>query len=189
MKTRLIITLFILLFTTAGSYKAIGGSGRDKPAVSPETDQATRAVQDFLHWYKTHIDSASRIILVNQLAGKPYSVNVKNGERYLAYLRSSHLLTDAYLAEWKTYFHERQAGFRASPQNEGPPLGFEYDLVLLSQDVDQQLASLKTLKIENVKVRQDRATVKLLLLYNYEFRLVKINNRWLINEILNLSAE
>ncbi|MVM38001.1 hypothetical protein GO730_11015 [Spirosoma sp. HMF3257] len=128
-------------------------------------------------------------MLVNQQPGKNYSVNAKNGERYLAYLKSSRLLTDKYLNEWRTYFKERQAGFQASPQNEGPPTGFEYDLVMLSQDVDQQLNSLKSLKINSVKIRQNRASVTFFLLEDYEFRLVRQNNRWLINEILNLSAE
>lgn len=60
---------------------------------------------------------------------------------------------------------------------------------MLSQDVDRQLTSLKTLKINSVKAQKNRASVKFLLLEEYEFRLVKENNRWVINEILNLSAE
>ena len=135
------------------------------------------------------MQAVNRFPLVNQQAGKPYSVNVKNGERYLACLKSSHLLTDTYLNQWRTYFKERDAGFRLSPQEEGPPTGFEYDLVMLTQDVDQQLASLKSVKSSKVIVVKNRATVVLTLLDTYEFRLVRQNNRWLINEILNLSQE
>lgn len=154
-----------------------------------DSEAATRTVLDFLRWYKAHISATSKIILVNQQAGKAYSVNKKNAEQYLTYLKSSHMLTDTYLNEWRTYFNERQAGFQLSPQHEGPPTGFEYDLVMLSQDVDEQLNSLKSLKINSVKVRQNRASVKFFLLEDYEFRLIRQNNRWLINEILNLSAE
>ncbi|RRB10554.1 hypothetical protein EHT87_29740 [Larkinella knui] len=127
--------------------------------------------------------------MVNQKPGKPYSVNFKNGEKYLAYLRSSHLLTDTYLNEWRIYFRERQQGFQLTHQNEGPPTGFEYDLVLLSQDVDVQLDSLKKLKITKVTVQKDRASVEFDLLASYECRLIRKNGVWLINEILNLSAE
>lgn len=157
--------------------------------ISPETQQAGQTAVAFLHWYKTHIQAVNRFPLVNQQAGKPYSVNFKNGERYLAYLQSSHLLTNTYLNQWRTYFKERDAGFRLSPQEEGPPTGFEYDLVMLTQDVDQQLASLKSVKISKVTVVKNWATVVLTLLDAYEFRLVRQDNRWLINEILNLSQE
>lgn len=117
-----------------------------------DAQPAGQAVVAFLRWYKAHLQDANRFPLVNQRAGKPYSVNLKNGERYLAYLKSSHLLTDTYLNQWRTYFAERNAGFRLSPQDEGPPDGFEYDLVMLTQDVDKQLASLKSLKMGKVTI-------------------------------------
>ncbi|AKD58322.1 hypothetical protein SD10_04145 [Spirosoma radiotolerans] len=127
--------------------------------------------------------------MVDQEPGKPYSVNLKNGERYLAYLRTSNLLTDSYLNEWRLFFRQRNEGFKANPEVEGPPTGFDYDLVLLNQDVDQQLDSLKSLKIEKVTVAGPRARVQFSLLGIYEFRLVRRNNHWLINEILNLNEE
>ncbi|UFH53669.1 hypothetical protein [Spirosoma sp. KNUC1025] len=150
---------------------------------------ATQTVLDFLQWYKTNLSLISQINLVNQEPGNVYSVNERNTERYLIYLRSSEFLTDHYLNEWETFFRERQAGFEASPQNEGPPTGFEYDLVMLTQDVDMQMDSLNQLKINSTTVHQDKASVQFFLLEDYEFRLVKQHNRWLINEILNLSAE
>lgn len=163
--------------------------GVTRVAPTPDAQQVRRTVVDFLTWYKAHIQAANQIELVNQTVGKPYSVNLKNAERYLAYLKSSHLLTDHYLNGWRTFFKERQAGFRQSPQTEGPPTGFDYDLVLLNQEVDLQLASLKSLKIKRINVMKERATVTFVLLDTYEFRLVRGPNCWLINEILNLSQE
>ena len=156
---------------------------------TPDAQQASQTVRQFLQWYKTHLQAVNRFPLVNQQAGKPYSVNLKNGEHYLAYLKSSTLLSDAYLNQWRTYFTERNAGFRLSPQDEGPPDGFEYDLVMLTQDVDKQLTSLKSLKINKVTIVKNKATVALTLLGAYEFRLVRQNDRWLINEILNTGEE
>ncbi len=157
--------------------------------VSPDTRQVWQAVITFLTWYKDHMGEVSRFALVNQTPGKPYSMNLKNGERYLTYLKSSHRLTDAYLNQWRIYFKERQAGFRQSPQYEGPPTGFDYDLVMLNQDVDMQLASLKILKMGRVVVSNDKATVGFTLQDTYEFRLVRQKGRWLINKILNQSQE
>ncbi|GAB4016354.1 hypothetical protein GCM10028808_44540 [Spirosoma migulaei] len=186
-KSTIILTALVLI--TAGPLNATNRNPSYTVNNHTDPEEATRTVLDFLRWYKAHISSTSKIILVNQQAGKNYSVNTKNTEQYLAYLKSSHKLTDTYLNEWRTYFKERQAGFQLSPQHEGPPTGFEYDLVMLSQDVDMQLNSLKALKINSVKVHQNRASVKFFLFEDYEFRLVRQNNHWLINEILNLSAE
>ena len=154
-----------------------------------EAEQARNAVLNLLSWYKNNIGAASRIQLVNQKEGTPYSVNFKNGERYLTFLKSSNRLTDSYLNEWRKYFGERDAGFKFTGQKEGPPTGFEYDLVMLSQEVDLQLASLDSIKIDAVKVSNNKATVHCTLLDSYEFRLIKRNNRWMINEILNWSQE
>jgi len=157
--------------------------------LSPDEAQARQTVISFLNWYKNNIQEANRIQLVNQTQGKPYSVNLKNGERYLTYLKSSQLLTDAYLNQWRVFFKERQEGFRQSPQDEGPPTGFDYDLVLLTQDVDMQLAALKSMKMGKAVISNGKATVEFTLQDAYEFRLMRRNGRWLINEILNQSQE
>ena len=126
---------------------------------------------------------------IKKKEGIPYSVNFKNGERYLAFLKTSNRLTDSYLNEWRKFFKEREQGFKLTAQKEGPPTGFEYDLVMLSQEVDLQLASLDSIKIDAVHVSGNKATVYCTLLDSYEFRLIRRNSRWMINEILNLSQE
>ncbi len=150
---------------------------------------ARQTVINFLVWYKKHCLAANRILLVNQRAGQPYSVNLKNGERYLTYLDSSHRLTNGYLDRWRTFFRERDAAFRLHPQYEGPPGGFEFDLVMLNQDVDKQLASLRSLTMGKVTITNGQAIVGFTLLDAYEFRLVRQNGHWLIDEILNQSQE
>ena len=187
-----IASVVVLTIVCDGQRKALSShlpAPTANPVITPDAQQARQTVVAFLAWYKIHMQALNRFPLVNQQAGKPYSVDFKNGERYLAYLKSSHLLTDAYLNQWRTYFNERNAGFRLSPQDEGPPTGFEYDLVMLTQDVDNQLALLKSVKINEVAVIKNKATVVLTLLDAYEFQLIRQNNQWLINEILNMSAE
>ena len=193
MKPLFVITSVMLLTIVWDGQRNALSSGLPTSAANvvptPDAQQASQTVRSFLQWYKTHMQAVNRFPLVNQQAGKPYSVNPKNGERYLAYLKSSHLLTDAYLNQWRTYFTERNAGFRLNPQDEGPPDGFEYDLVMLTQDVDKQLTALKSLKINKVTIVKNKATVVLSLLGAYEFRLIRQNDRWLINEILNTGEE
>lgn len=193
MKPLFVITSVMLLTILWDGQRTVLSSNLSTPTAKVVTtsdgQQARQAVTGFLNWYKSHIQAANQIQLVNQRAGKPYSVNLKNGERYVAYLKRSNRLSDAYLNQWRTFFRERDAGFRLSPQYEGPPTGFDYDLILLNQEVDLQLASLKALKMGKVTVVNNRATVALTLLDTYEFRLIRQHNRWLINEILNKSQE
>jgi len=161
----------------------------DETLNTTDSQQARQTVLDFLTWYKKNISAINRFPLVNQKGEEPYSVNLKNGERYLGYLKKSNLLTDKYLDNWRQYFKERNEGFRQNPENEGPPTGFEYDLVLLSQDVDMQLNSLSSLKINKITVLNNSAKVNFKLIEEYQFELLRRNNRWMINNILNLSQE
>lgn len=194
-RTRLeLLMVWAALFTLASACQSRSASRTEQaptalPIITADSATAAQTVLTFLTWYKNHIQAANQIQLVNQEAGKSYSVNIQNGERYLTYLKSSQLLTDSYLNGWRTFFKERQAGFRISPQTEGPPTGFDYDLVMLNQDVDMQLTSLKSLKIKRVKINKQQAFVTCVLFDTYEFRLVRDTNRWRINEILNLSQE
>ena len=184
------ITCAVLLPATLPVGQTMASSGLTN-TVTPIADsrQVRQVIVSFLNWYKTHMQAINRRPLVNMPVGKPYSVNLTNGEYYLAYLKSSHLLSDSYLNQWRTYFKEHNTSFRQNPQDEGPPDGFEYDLVLQSQDVEKQLAALKSLKITNVTIDRNQATVALTLLGVFEFRLVRQNNQWVINEIQYIGQE
>ena len=192
MKILLATITWVLLFLSFFENKCKATSDInfvDETSNTTDSQQARQTVLDFLTWYKKNIAAINRFPLVNQKGEEPYSVNLKNGERYLGYLKKSNLLTDKYLDNWRQYFKERNEGFRQNPENEGPPTGFEYDLVLLSQDVDMQLDSLSSLKIKKITVLNNSAKVKFKLIEEYQFELLRRNNRWMINNILNLSQE
>ena len=192
MKILLATITWVLLFLSFFENKCKATSDInfvDETSNTTDSQQARQTVLDFLTWYKKNISAINRFPLVNQKGEEPYSVNLKNGERYLGYLKKSNLLTDKYLDNWRQYFKERNEGFRQNPENEGPPTGFEYDLVLLSQDVDMQLNSLSSLKINKITVLNNSAKVNFKLIEEYQFELLRRNNRWMINNILNLSQE
>lgn len=116
------ISLIVILFTHPFSLNTASLGTHNLLTITSATEDATHTVLNFLRWYKTNIGAISKIFLVNQQPGKNYSVNSKNGEHYLTYLKSSHLLTAKYLNSWRTYFKERQAGFQANPRMKGHPL-------------------------------------------------------------------
>ncbi|GAB3499741.1 hypothetical protein GCM10027341_23650 [Spirosoma knui] len=187
----LVLLTIVLTNVRCESRLAADVSENQVAARTPASDsaQAAQAVVTFLQWYKKNLGAVSRIDLVNQDEVRGYSVNFKNSEQYLAYLKKSNGLTERYLNDWRTYFKERDEGFRLTRQNEGPPTGFDYDLVMLNQDVDEQMDSLNRLTINDVAIAKNQATVTCTLFITYEFRLVRRDNHWLIDEILNLSDE
>lgn len=60
---------------------------------------------------------------------------------------------------------------------------------MLNQDVDKQLASLRSLTMGKVTITNGQALVGFTLVDAYEFRLVRQNGHGLIDEILNSSQE
>jgi len=60
----------------------------------------------------------------------------------LVKLRSSKLFTAEYLEALKSHFLECDKNIQKIHQNEGPPAGFDYDLVLLTQEIDDTISAL-----------------------------------------------
>lgn len=153
-------------------------------------DQPTAAVNNFLIWYRDHIDTMITIGLVNQDmkdSADFYSVNFTETERYLAELKNSGLVSDKYLNDWRNYFKKADEQFKITHQNEGPPEGFDFDLIMWSQDFDlAEIEKVKTLEALN----GDHATVTVEFPYHYklQYSLSKQNDKWLIDEIKNISA-
>lgn len=139
----------------------------------------------FLRWYQTHESELSALPLVNPPADSAdfYSVNQRATERYLALFNSSKLVSPEYLAYWKTYFEEAERHFQTHPQHEGPPEGFEYDLILQSQEVD--LEQLTQAQVIQQTIEDNRAQVLIRLpdQQKLRFTLQKQQNRWLIDGI------
>lgn len=99
-------------------------------------------VVHFLKWYRKNYTSNLLRNLVNNADAntdttKPYSVNFKETERYLSDLKSSGFLSEKFLNTWRNYFRECDDYFIQHPQYDGPPDGFNYDLILNTQDVDE----------------------------------------------------
>lgn len=76
-----------------------------------------------------------------------------------------------------------------NPQNDGPPYGFEYDLVLMTQEVDQAMDAIDNIKVTDVNESGDSAVVKVDIMTKLGFTLTKANGKWLIDDISNIEGE
>lgn len=161
----------------------------ESPVVKNDSILVVEATHRFLSWYKDQLIPLSRINLVDQVPGKNYAVNMDSCRKFISALEQSGYFTPGYLAEKMKGFEEKKKALESDPQTEGPPYGFEFDQVMLVQDIDSELDSLGSFSVVQTSVRTDTALVDFTLYYEYEFMLVRQSGNWLIDRILLVGDE
>lgn len=142
-----------------------------------------QTVKDFLSWYGTNYREANSFELVNQGDSVFYSVNFEETEKFLAYLKSSGFVSDAYLDVFRKKFAEAQINFDKDPINEGPPMGFDYDIVLWTQEPDLVIEKGKNPSVIFSSIRDGQASLALDVYMKLQFELSKKNGSWKIDRI------
>lgn len=143
-----------------------------------------QTIKDFLNWYDVNYKEVNSFELVNQGEGVFYSVNFYETEKFLASLKSSGFVSDKYLDVFRKQFEEAQKTFEKDPINEGPPPGFDYDIVLWTQEPDLVIERGGNPTIIFSSIRDDEASIALDVYMNLEFTLSKSNGKWMIDQIL-----
>jgi hypothetical protein len=146
---------------------------------------------NFLIWYCNNRNNLTAIRMVNNASGesfdstKFYSVNFQATEKYLYDIKESGFVSSAYIDHWKRYFFKADQQFKSNPQNDGPPENFEYDLILQSQEIDEDLESISKTKVESKTVQGDKAYVSIRLPsgQKLKFFLSRQGQSWLIDLI------
>ncbi|HEY5509109.1 MAG TPA: hypothetical protein VIK29_10580, partial [Paludibacter sp.] len=143
-------------------------------------------------WYKDNYAKANEFDLVNNCttnydSTKFYSVNFKQTELYLRYIDKSNFVSGRYITKWRSYFNECEKEFKKNPQNDGPPEGLDYDFILCTQEIDETLALIDKPKTISVKIEENTGTVCIDVYMKLKFHLTKENNKWLIDDIENIS--
>jgi hypothetical protein len=151
-----------------------------------------KTVTSFLKWYKENVERLNKINMVLNYSdamstnGKSYSVDFKSTEKYLTELKKSTFIGPKYIEKLRKYFLKCEEDFKKTPQKEGIPKGFESDLVIISQDYEDDLANLDKVEIVSEYIRSNNtSTVQLKFregsAINYE--LGKENNKWIIQNM------
>ncbi len=157
---------------------------------APEKNDPARTAVAFLKWYRDHLSELNRIRLVNQPGSggdstQVYSVNHAGTEAYLAALERSGYVSRRYLDAWREYFRQGDQSFRADPQSEGPPRGFDYDFVFQSQDYMTELTQMEQLTATPLPAAPGQATLLVAFPTGHQLRfwLAAAGNAWLIDRI------
>lgn len=159
-----------------------------EPNEKDNYDETVNTVITFLTWYKEHYKEANKFSLVDNEgfvndSGKYYSVNFTETESYLKFLNGSKMLSERYINQWRNYFTEKGQYLKATPQNDGPPYGFEFDFVLLTQEIDETLEAIHAPTIVNLKKSETISVVDIDIVMRLSFTLSKYQGKWLIDKI------
>jgi hypothetical protein len=151
---------------------------------SNDTAAIMNNIKGFLHWYKHHYTTVNNFLLTTSDSKGYYMVDEKACENYLDYLKSSGYISESYTSDWRKYFTSKVQFFKEQPQNEGPPEGFDMDLILLTQEPELILDAIDKLNLKATTIKDDTAVIEVSNAYSmYDFEMSKIAGKWMIDYI------
>lgn len=99
----------------------------------------------YLNWYAKHHEEFDTSLVEGggEDTTSFYAVNQAAVDDWLSRLGYSGHFSATYVAGWRRYIRSYADTLRKHPQNDGPPEGFSYDLLMLSQEPDTRLEELQ----------------------------------------------
>lgn len=191
--SKAIIKFMIVFLVTIYIFPAVAVNVIDPESFTdslPTIDQPTKTIVDFLDWYR-HSAYYHSNAFVNNVAqeysdtAKYYSVNFIETEKYLDTLKATGWISEKYIVQWRQYFTDCQKEFDKNPQNDGPPYGFDADLIMLSQEYEEDLDHLEKCRVAGLIVTGAKATVVIEFYTGRRMKyLLSMNNGiWQIDDI------
>lgn len=157
-----IMLLFAIGCTDTGSKRQVNSlsdstTGKSYSHAATDSSQCVMNTRLFFAWYKKNFDTLNHIRIV-QLTGTgnntQYRVNTAEAEKYVSMLRWSGLFSEKFCRTKLDYFMEQDKLLLKDKQNDGPPTGFEADLMLMTQETDELLEKSETLPIRFIRPLQ-----------------------------------
>jgi hypothetical protein len=143
----------------------------------------TKKIAGFVNWYRDNYKEVNSFRLVYTDNKGFYHVQTASCEEYLEFIASSGFMSEEYVRLWMDYFYSREKTFEEFPQYEGPPEGFDYDLVLLTQEPDLVFNHADEFKYELKELNETTAVMRFYSYHTYDVELSNINGVWFIDYI------
>lgn len=150
---------------------------------SKDSTNAVKTIRQFLKWYKANYKKSSAFRLVGTDKSGYYFVDLKVCAKYLKHLKSCGYTTDIYIQRWQKYFSEMAQNFLDNPQNEGPPEGFDYDLISGTQEPELFYNPSVNLNFTIVKADKLKVVIKSSDIWEHQFTMSKSSGKWKIDDI------
>jgi hypothetical protein len=145
-----------------------------------------KTIQNFLSWYKMNYKRRNQYKMTYTDSNGNFRVDIKDCSGYFTDLLSSGCISQEYVRLWSDYCKSQDEKFIISPQNEGPPEGFDMDLVLHTQEPDEVTKHYKKFKYIESKIEKSKAVIFVDTEWPdwiYVFELSKIKDHWYIDYI------
>lgn len=176
----------VLFITLTTQITALANSSHLSNKISsPPNDSSAMVenVKSFFTFYKINYSKANDFNLITTDSMGNYQVEIKECKAYLDFLSTSGYLSALYTDEWTSYFNERAISFKINPQNEGPPEGFDYDLVTLTQEPELVFNHVHDLKFNIVSANESVAKLIMKGEWTYIVNMHKENGIWKMSSI------
>lgn len=177
------LPLIIIIFFALPQF----GTAQDKKApTKTNISSPLQSVRGFLKWYGDNYRRMYKYRMTYTDTTGNYRVNIPECTGYFKELLSSGYISHEYVRLWCDYCLSEDEKFIISPQNEGPPEGFDMDLVLLTQEPDEVTKNYNKFSYRTEKTDSTSAVVIADTGWRdwvYVFELSKIKNRWYIDYI------
>jgi hypothetical protein len=196
MKTKL--CLFLLGITVTLSACGLIGFHSDqetpsartyfKGTVSPAINEPVLEdkVLEFFDWYTTRVDSLVNIQLVDNSGVEDtgrYAVNFDSTAAYLRILSNSGIFTQDYIEDKKAYFQLCDGRIRQDSVRTPSPYGFDGDLILLSQEYEEDISNFSQATFGNYTETENGASIDVTIVYTLRIDFVIQGDRVLIDRI------
>ncbi|SHM11089.1 hypothetical protein SAMN05216311_101616 [Chitinophaga sp. CF418] len=190
--------LFLLGITMTISACGLFGFHRDqetpsarayfKGTVSPALSQPVleEKVREFFDWYTTRVDSLVDIQLVDNSGVEDtgrYAVNFDSTAAYLHILANAGIFTRDYIEDKNAYFQLCAARIRQDSVRTATPYGFDADLILLSQEYEEDISNFSQATFGNYTETENGASIDVTIVYTLRIDFVIQGDRLLIDKI------
>lgn len=210
MKIYSIFTLLIFTFLMSCSdhqTKTLKVKNEEKPTVVisdkkpekhnvTESEKAKQALFIFLEAYKkSNYDQffnypkelITNVAFVKNDTTKYYRVDFKNAEEYIKILKDTQYFSENYLNHLRKEFQDDDLAMQKYPSNDGPPEGFDYDWILLTQESEINLAKTKVISEKKISATAQEIVLQFQYGNTLQFLMKKETDVWKIDEIKNPS--
>lgn len=189
------LIMFILFAVTWSCTTTTGsGSSVDQPEqnesqkVLNDTLLIGNRIRDFILWYRDNYKEVNDVKFVSPDEQGNYKVNLAECNKYLSKLSSSGFISRSYVETWSKYFESKEKDFKQFPQTEGPPEGFEFDLVFITQEPELVWNQIQHLKLAITLPEEGKAIASTNEL-GYDFEMSKEDGQWKIDYIATMNYD
>lgn len=162
--------------------------------VSPEISQQIleEKVREFFDWYTSRVDSLVNIQLVDNSGVEDtgrYVVNFDSTAAYLRILANSGIFTQDYIEDKKAYFQLCAGRISQDSIRTPTPYGFDADLILLSQEYEEDISNFNQAVFGNYTETENGASIDVTIVYTLRIDFVIQGDRLLIDKIDVITPE